>query len=198
MYVKIFSRRTSSTSPLDSIAVTQRKILWAWTKRNGQPDRDLDGKKWYWLIKSNIKVDNQSLQLKVIVLVMLVTITLGLLVAFILKESAAELAPLPEEFFFVFSLYPHLVHLLSLPSFAPLSCPSLEQFPVQLEQSRELLAGLVEDETGQTRLIVNGFGYKYGCCDQFNSLGWWLWRNGNWETTTNISIPRFSNSNHLW
>ena len=85
---------------------------------------------------------------------MLVTITLGLLVAFILKESAAELAPLPEEFFFVFSLYPHLVHLLSLPSFAPLSCPSLEQFPVQLEQSRELLAGLVEDETGQTRLIA--------------------------------------------
>ena len=47
-------------------------------------------------MKFNMKVYNQSLQLKVIALVMLVTITLGLLVAFILKESSAELVPFPD------------------------------------------------------------------------------------------------------
>ena len=51
-------------------------------------------------MKSNIKVYYQSLQLIVIrhapPLLVLVTITLGLLVTFILKESSAELVPFPD------------------------------------------------------------------------------------------------------
>ena len=93
------------------------------------------------------------------------------------------LAPFPKEYFFI---QPSDLRLL--PSFSPISCPSLERFPVQHEEAIELVTGLVEDETGQTRLIVHGFGYKYGL---FN-FGWWLWRNGNWERTANISIPRLS------
>ena len=71
------------------------------------------------------------------------------------------LAPLPKGFLF---LQP--TSLLSLPSFSPLSCPNLAQFPVQLKQhAYELVSGLVEDETGQTRLLLNGFNYEDGCCD---------------------------------
>ena len=98
------------------------------------------------------------------------------------------LAPLHREYFFN-----PPADLLLLPSFSPISCPSLEQFPVQNEdptEPHELVAGLVEDETGQTRLLLNGFNYEDGCCDHSNSWGWWLWRNGNWEKTANTSITR--------
>ena len=98
-------------------------------------------------------------------------------------------APLPKEYLF---LQPS--SLLSLLSFSPISCPSLEQFPVKFEKARELVAGLVEDETSQTRLMVNGQSFD-GEGGQSSSWGWWLWRNGNWETTSNTSIPRFLHTN---
>ena len=90
--------------------------------------------------------------------------------------------PTPEEFLF---LRPS--QLLSLPSFSPYPCPGLEQFPAHLQCDQ---AGLVEDETGQTVLMVNG--NSYGNSDPNDShKEWWFWRNSAWEKTINSTESRY-------
>ena len=80
----------------------------------------------------------------------------------------------PEDFLF---LEPS--QLLSLPSFSPYPCPSIAQFPVDLQIDQ---TGLVEDESGhQSTLMVSGGMHQE----------WWLWRNGVWEKTANTSKERW-------
>ena len=69
------------------------------------------------------------------------------------------------------------LNLFGLPSFSAHPCPNLQHLPAHLQCDQ---AGLVEDETGQTRLMVSGGSHAE----------WWLWRNGNWEKTAN-STRRF-------
>ena len=96
-------------------------------------------------------------------------------------SSTPTPTPTPEEFLF---LEPS--QLLSLPNFSPYPCPGLEQFPAHLQCDQ---AGLVEDETGKTRLMVEGT--SHGNTGDNGHKEWWFWRNDAWEKTANSSVYRF-------
>ena len=98
-----------------------------------------------------------------------------------MSSSTPTPTPTPQEFLF---LEPS--QLLSLPNFSPYPCPGLEQFPAHLQCDQ---AGLVEDETGQTRLMVQGT--SHGNTAPNNHKEWWFWRNNAWEKTANSTERRY-------
>ena len=89
------------------------------------------------------------------------------------STTSSTLAPVSEDFLF---LEPS--QLLSLPSFSHYPCPSLAQFPVDMQIDQ---TGLVEDESGQTRLVVSGGTHQQ----------WWIWRgDGYWYQTANATTEQ--------
>ena len=91
------------------------------------------------------------------------------------STTSSTLAPVSEDFLF---LEPS--QLLSLPSFSHYPCPSLAQFPVDLQIDQ---IGLVEDQfaLGGTSLMVSGGMHQQ----------WWIWQgDGYWYQTANATTER--------
>ena len=88
------------------------------------------------------------------------------------STTSSTLAPVSEDFLF---LEPS--QLLSLPSFSHYPCPSLAQFPVDLQIDQ---TGLVVDDHGRTKLVVSGGTHQQ----------WWLWGDGYWYQTANATTER--------
>ena len=88
------------------------------------------------------------------------------------STTSSTLVPVSEDFLF---LEPS--QLLSLPSFSHYPCPSLAQFPVDLQIDQ---TGLVVDDHGRTKLVVSGGMHQE----------WWLWGDGYWWKTANATTER--------